>query len=426
MRSRLLKCLAITAILGISAGSLRADDPKREYFTNVREVRVTQPDHTNYLVVDPEIWMHARGDLGDLRLYGSGDVPYAFRVMGTAEFIQQRPLKILNRGIYHGNPQFMLDMSGVDVYDEIVLQVNQRDFDRLVTVQGANASDAEEWVTIATTPIYDFTQHKLGSNFVIPVPQSNFHYLLLTITGEGWDRGNEIRPEQLQGATARNTLRANAVWDSVTPLAVTAETKKQKTVISFDLPKAVPIGRIQFVVPPEKIDFRRPLTIETRTERGGVPEEEAWQTIADGELARVRSAGDKIHEDLEISTHDLRAEHWRITISNGDDPPLPVRLIPQMIERRLYFAPHGTTTLKLYYGDDNVIAPVYDYDKFFRDADAKTAVVAELGAGMHNPQYKPRPDQRPWSERNGWVLWVAMAVAIIGIGLIALRGLKKA
>jgi hypothetical protein len=426
MRSLLLKCLAIAAILGISAGSLRADDPKREYFTNVRDVHVADAGRTNYLVVDPEIWMHARGDLGDLRLYGNGNIPYALRVLGTAEFIQQRPLKILNRGIYHGNPQFMLDMSGVDVYDEIVLQINQHDFDRLVTVQGANTPDAGDWVTIATSPIYDFTQHKLGSNFVIPVPTSNFHYLLLTITGEGWDRGNEIRPEQVQGATARNTLRANAVWDNVPPIAVRSETKKQNTVISFDLPKAVPIGRIQFEVPAEKIDFRRPLTIETRTERAGIPEEEAWQTIADGELSRVRSAGDKIHEDLEISTHDLRAEHWRVTISNGDDPPLPVRLNPQSIERRLYFAPRGSTTLRLYYGDDQVIAPVYDYDKFFREDDSKTAVVAELGPGMHNPQYKPRPDDRPWTERNGWVLWVALAAAIIGIGSIALRGLKKA
>jgi hypothetical protein len=426
MRSRLLKCLAIAAVLGISAGPLRADDAKREYFSNVRDVNVTQPDLTNYAVVDPEIWMHARGDLGDLRLYGRGNVPYALRVMGTAEFIQQRPLKILNRGLYHGNPQFMLDMSGVDVFDEIVLQVNQRDFDRLVTVQGANTPDASDWVTIATSPIYDFTQHKLGSNFVIPVPTSNFHYLLLTITGEGWDRGNEIRPDQVQGATARNTLRANAVWDSVPPIAVRSETKNRNTVISFDLPKAVPVGRIQFEVPAEKIDFRRQVTIETHTERGGVPEDEAWQSIADGELSRVRSAGGKVHEDLEISTHDLRAEHWRITINNGDDPPLPVRLYPQSLERRLYFAPRGATTFKLYYGDDKIGAPVYDYDKFFRDADAKSAVVAELGPGTHNPDYEPRPDERAWSERNGWVLWVAMVVAILGIGGVALRGLKKA
>ena len=48
------------------------------YFTNVRDVRISQPDYQNYFIVDEEIWAHSRPDLGDLRLYaGESPVPYA-------------------------------------------------------------------------------------------------------------------------------------------------------------------------------------------------------------------------------------------------------------------------------------------------------------------------------------------------------------
>jgi len=71
-----MKCASIAFLVLGSFAS--APEPAIPYFTNVREVQVSQTDRQNYLVVDEEIWTHARPDLADLRIYnGQAQVQYA-------------------------------------------------------------------------------------------------------------------------------------------------------------------------------------------------------------------------------------------------------------------------------------------------------------------------------------------------------------
>lgn len=425
--ARLVKCVAVAALVATSTAALPAADAKREYFQHVREVKLSQPAAQNFIVLDSEIWSHARPDLGDLRLYSNGQVvPYALRVQGNAEYSEQRPVKVLNKGITAGATQFLLDMSGVDVYDQVTLDLNQRDFDRLATVEGANSPDAATWTKLTTAPIFDFTKQRLGTNLTVTLPESNFRYLRIAISNTGADHGSDVLPQQIIGAKASNTYRTSAVWDNVAG-TVLREEKPHETVFHIELPKAVPIDRFHFSIVDDRINFRRPASVEIRSDdKPYSSDDEGWQPIANGDVSRVHSAGGKIHEELDIATHDTRAAHWRVTLRNGDDPPLPVQLTAQTLERRLYFDPQAATSIKLYYGDEKVSAPIYDYDKFFHDADAKSAIAATLGSDTHNPDFSARPDDRPWTERNNWVLWIAMIVAVLGIGTVALRGLKKA
>jgi hypothetical protein len=114
-----------------------------------------------------------------------------------------------------------------------------------------------------------------------------------------------------------------------------------------------------------------------------------------------------------------------ITVDNGDNPPLQLTSVqPLSVERRVYFDPQGKTTLKLYYGDEKLSAPVYDYARFFHLDES--AVQAPLGPGAHNDAYTPRPDKRPWSERHPAVLWAAMLLALAALTAVAIRGLKQA
>jgi hypothetical protein len=102
---------------------------------------------------------------------------------------------------------------------------------------------------------------------------------------------------------------------------------------------------------------------------------------------------------------------------------LPIRQVrPQSVERRLYFEPQGKTSLRLYYGDEKLPAPVYDYAKLFHE-DAN-ATAAQLGNESANTIYVTRPDERPWSEKHKAVLWAAMLLAVAVLGSLAFRGLK--
>ena len=99
------------------------------------------------------------------------------------------------------------------------------------------------------------------------------------------------------------------------------------------------------------------------------------------------------------------------------------RALGAALERKIYFDPAGRAAVKLYYGDEKLPAPEYDYARFFqKDANAALAVI---GAESLNPNYTGRPDDRPWSERHKWVLWGAMLLAVALLALLALKGLTS-
>jgi hypothetical protein len=129
-------------------------------------------------------------------------------------------------------------------------------------------------------------------------------------------------------------------------------------------------------------------------------------------------------EDLALDLYPQTTRQVTVAIENGDDPPLPIQQVQLLaVERRLYFDPKGKTSLQLYYGDPKLDAPSYDYAKFFRQA--ADAAQAEPGPAEANARFTGRADDRPWSERHSMVLWVAMFLAVIVLGGLALRGLKR-
>ena len=77
----------------------------------------------------------------------------------------------------------------------------------------------------------------------------------------------------------------------------------------------------------------------------------------------------------------------------------------------------------MYYGDQKLDAPSYDYAKFFEPS--PEAAVAQLGEAEANGRFTGRPDERPWTERHGIVLWAAMLIAVAALALVAVRGFVK-
>jgi hypothetical protein len=130
--------------------------------------------------------------------------------------------------------------------------------------------------------------------------------------------------------------------------------------------------------------------------------------------------------DTEQTWLDLRGTSQgtlRIIIHNGDDVPLKItsaRL--QQYERRIYFDCDSGARPRLYYGDEKLGPPVYDYAKLFQK-DANAGQV-QLGGEEPNAAYTGRPGDRPWSERHPAVLWLAIVSAVLILGGIALRSMK--
>jgi len=407
-----MKPLGLYVAFALLLAEAPTPQPAIPYFSNVRDVSV-RPDKQNYLVIDQPIWEHARQDLGDLRLYADArEVPYAVTVQCASSSSLEQPAKILNLGSAQGAAHFLLDTAGVPEYDHVALELNAdaQDFVALATVAGSDDDHAGPWVNLGTYTLYDFTREKLGHNFSVKLPPSRFRYLRFSISG--------LRPNQIAGAKIAMIEARKASWTELN-VPPRIEQAGRDTVISWEANEKVPLEGIAFEIEPGEVNFRRTVGVSS------IGRDKQEISLAQGAISRVHimRTGRIVDSEnllLELTAH---ASNYRITIRNGDDPPLRIVKVRALaLERRLYFFLKGQQALRLYYGDSALAAPVYDYAKFFQqDADAAHA---QLGPDMHNSAYAGRPDARPWTEKHRWVLWAALLVAILGLGSVALRGLQ--
>jgi hypothetical protein len=399
-------------VLVVSAVAEPTANPR--YFQKVREVEVASSDVQNYFVIDADLWAHARPDLGDLRIYsGDSQVPYALSAQGFGSLSAQHEARILNLGAARGATEFDLDMEGLTEYDRVQLRLSATNFVATASVDGREKVGEGPATHLGTSTIYDFSRERLGSSFVLRVPVSTFRYLHVRIS-EG------VEPKQVLGAEISYLRESKAAWTSAGSCGA-AEQKGRETVVTCTLLPGAPLARVAFEAGPELGSFRRTVTIA----------DGKGTDIVRGSITRIRMEQGRppvVAEELALRVPcecSRDQATLRITIDNGDDPPLPyLRMQPQALERRLYFDPQGRTGLRLYYGDAKLEQPVYDYAKFFKQADG--AAQAQLGAEVPNAAYAARPDDRPWSERHPAVLWIVMLAAVAVLAGFAIRSMMGA
>jgi hypothetical protein len=389
--------------------------PAISYFTNVRDVRLSQPGTQNYFVVDEEIWNHARPDLADLRIYdGESQVQYALNEQRGGISSHELPAKILNLGEVGGHTEFDLDMldrrmGELGEYDRIRLELDAKDFVVTATIAGSNELASTAPALLPPATLYDFSREELGSNSVLKLPPTSFRYLHVKLS-------NGILPSQVKSASVFNLQETKAGWTRVSSCGAPSQIART-TVVVCNSSSRVPIERVRLHVDQKQINFRRSVAVTDSGDR---------RIGIGGEITRVRmnrGGTTVVSEDMDVRVGEERSAQLKIIVDNGDNQPLAISGVDLLsAERRVYFDPEGKSQLKLYYGDEMLFSPVYDYARFFK-ADP-SAAQAELGPGTHNEAYRGRPDNRPWSEQHKAVLWLAMILAVVVLAALAIRGMK--
>lgn len=430
MRRRIALLLLALAIpmLSKSAKGTQSDHPPSapadpKYFHYRAEVTTPAASQT-YVSITPEVWRNATSDLRDLRLYkGASQVPYAL-VPASSENVRgnEESAAILNLGRVNGDTQFVLAVNAGDAllsheWVRLTLHDNTPDFVAKARVEGFNNFGGTV-VDLGTTTLFKLRKEKLGENLTLKIPPSVFRYLRVTIPS--------ITPSAITGAHVFSPGVTNQNWTEM-DLHPSLKIDTHDSVYEWEWPDTVPIGRLQFNIDPgvggttggnpgEKKDFWR--TVELKAEPD-LP-------VATGAIWSVQSrAGTDAANNYELLVPgEARSKHFKLIVHNGDDPPLKLTLRAAYRERRLYFAPPQAPRLTLYFGDEKLEHPVYDYAKtWVRSDEVKAAQVANV---QPNPDYTARPDQRPWTEQHPTLLWIALAIAVLGLGAVALRSFKSA
>lgn len=384
--------------------------PSVSYFKYQRPVEASGAGQ-RYAVVDEVLWQHARPDLADLRFYsGSAEVPYTLTTERGSSESDHKDVRVLQQSTIGGKTQFLIDMSDIAEYDHVDLRLSTRDFVAHASAEGQDDLHGAKWAALGDSILYDLSKENLGANTMLRLPRSTFHFLRVTIDGP-------VKPEDVTGAASEHRQEQAPVWRDVSH-GMSQRPQGHDTILSFDVAENVPVERVVFTIDPAQPNFRRELEIENDKKMG----------LGSGEINRIHMVrnGQKIDSEAQtINFSALGQKTIQVVIHNGDDPPLKLtgaRL--QQHERRIYFDAPASGKLALYYGDEKLDSPLYDYAKLFQQ-DAKAAAVP-LGAETANAAYTGRPDDRAWSERHPAVLWIAIIAAVAVLGALALRSMKSA
>ncbi|HEY2361058.1 MAG TPA: DUF3999 family protein [Candidatus Angelobacter sp.] len=395
--------------------------PSIPYFKYQRPVQA-EPNGQRFLAVDEQIWKNARPDLGELRLYnGQQEVPYALMVERGSRESDSRDVSVLQQSVIGGKTQFLIDMTGVAEYDHIDLKLAAKNFVAHARVEGQEELHGKNWALLGESILYDLSKENLGGNSVLRLPLSTYKYLRVTIEGP-------VKPDDILGASSEFRQEQRAVWRDVGGIPTVAEmpmsearhdsSRGRATVLTFTVPYKVPLDRVVLDIDPAQPNFRRSVQITDHKD----------DYVGSGEIDRVHMvrSGQKIDSDnYNVSFSAVGRKTIKVIIENGDDPPLKIKSARlQQLEHRIYFDAPASGQLTLYYGDEKLDAPVYDYAKLFLLA--KDAAPAQLGAEQANAAYTGRPDERPWTEKHPAVLWIAIVAAVLILGAIALRSMKTA
>ena len=397
--------------------------PSISYFKYQRPVQA-QPGGQRYVAVDEQTWKNARRDLGDLRLYnGQQEVPYALMVERGSRENDNKDVSVLQQSVMGGKTQFLIDMTGVAEYDHIDVKLLTKNFVAHARVEGQDDLHGKNWALLGESILYDLSKENLGANSVLRLPLSTYKYLRVTIDGP-------VKPADILGASSEFRQEQKAVWRDVGGAPTVAELPasaargdssrvgRKGTQLTFTVPENVPVNRVIFDIDAAQPNFRRSVQVEG--------DKDAY--VGSGEIDRVHMVrqGQKIDtDDYDVSFSAVGHKEIKVIIDNGDDPPLKIKSARlQQLEHRLYFDAPASGPLTLYYGDEKLDPPIYDYAKLFLLA--KDAAPAQLGAEQANAAFTGRPDERPWTEKHPAVLWIAIVAAVLILGAIALRSMKTA
>ncbi|MEI6515010.1 MAG: hypothetical protein WCO77_03450 [bacterium] len=252
----------------------------------------------------------------------------------------------------------------------------------------------------------------------------------------GQDAGAEIRTQELlrtpfrmdgigfwRNETVVEARReARREWDLPAP-AVVENSKEKTTEITVDAGR-LPLSRLVLVSAFR--NFSRVARVQIQVTENGVAR---WRNLAEARVRNVDLPG-FVRSELEIDFPEQRVMQLRVTVSNGDNPPLSeVRLRGFGPVYRVLMLAEPGRTYRLLYGSENLPAPVYDLEAVLTPVrQGLQPKVRTLGPVHENPAYQPaRAGLGDWLNNKAFMTGAIILAALVLLIVLArsLKSVKK-
>ena len=355
------------------------------------------------IVVPPSLYANAQRSLADVRIVTSAAaVPFAIVTPPPPDNIQWVEAKLSDSGyVPHHYSQTVADVGEhMSPYDNVELATTTSSFATSARVEASD--DRRSWRVIRTgAPIYDYASDGLATNLRVAIPPTTARYLRVVVARDDFPiTGIRVAVSTTE---PRELTRYGIAVHDVTPAG------QKDSVFSLDGIRDVPIERIE--VDSSTPRYARDAEIQSNDGSG-------WSTISQTQLFRSGN-----NQTRSFDFGETQGTQWRLVVHNGDDAPLGQIIVRAFgAPRRIVFDAHAGEYV-LIYGNPNATPVSYDFAQTHPAAFGSSSALA-LGAPGINPAFVSAGDTRPWTERNRWLVWVALGVAVLAIGALSIRALR--
>lgn len=371
------------------------------------------------VIVTPEVAAHAQPDLADVRVIDDSgrEVPYVLHATHDRHTEEQHAARLLEVGFVPGESTRGIVDLGEDPPEHNALEVEISLPDYFLWVEVAISRDGEAWTMLnPRSPIYRFQQSGLDGNQTIRYSASRARYLRVRLLD-----GEEMLPldrvrvsHEIRREAERTPLEAAVRPDPAAPPA--------ESWWLADMGKArQPVSEVRFAA--DQAEFHR--AVRVRVSDDG----KAWRTSGYGDIYRIapeaaatESAGEEGRERLSVRFPEAQARYWRVEVINRNDPEVSGASVQLLgTPRRVVFRAERDRSYRLLIGHPRAIGAHYEMARLTPQADLAAARAASLGPIAVNPAWA---DPAPWTERNPYLLWIALLLAAAIIVPLALRALR--
>jgi Protein of unknown function (DUF3999) len=380
-----------------------------------RAIEAQPADGPAWLSLPWDIYVHCRGGCDDVRIVNTrGDeVPFVLQERHTPSNTESRAARILEHSFVAGHyTQVIADLGeGHLNYDRVKVETNRPNF--IVWAEVALSDDSRTWRIVETrAPIARFRSRVVDGTQTIPIQGLSSRYVRVRISDPSeqfpvngitvlHQETYKFQTKDIPAAFAEenSTDRTESVWR--TALASTNQ----------------PVSQVE--IKTDSPEFYRAVRVSSSVDG------KEWTYCGSGVIYRYKHDSASTRESLRIEFPEIIGNRFvRVEVVNGNDRPLTnLGLALAAVPRTLVFKQTAGQEYSLIYGNERAGRPQYDLGRYLEVGPSKQIPLAvALGPEQKNENYR---DPRPFTERHPEVLWSALAVAAILIGLTALKTLRS-
>ena len=400
---------ATTLVLSVSAQTSLSQWP---YYV---EVTPEQNGPGIYDVIIPlPIMDKSRPDLADLRLFDSNnrEIPYGIRIRRDVDEKRDIPVRLFNAGFAGpATSEVSVDLGeNPGEHNEIEIETLGTNFRRQVVIEGSESG--REWRTLNNNGVlFSFaSQNTVAESQRVAYPTSRYRYLRVRVSR---DQLTDDQTPQVTSVRVSMAVREKgwlSSWSVPVPsYQLLRNQGAHASAWIIDLGARTPCDRLTLEIGDES--FSRPFQVES------VDDDQNPRLLATGDLAR--HAGDEPKPLVIVFNEEVNARTLRLQITDYSNPTLTISGIAASAPARqfVYELKEPTSQpLRLFFGNANVTAPHYDFEKELPSRLSKEPLHSSTSSVLANLEYKPEP--LPLTERVPWLIYLVLAVSGVALGFI--------